>query len=279
MSRRFLQVDVFSPHALGGNPLAVVIDGEGLTAEQMQQFTRWTNLSEAAFLSPPTSDEADYRVRIFTQAAELPFAGHPTLGSCHAWLQSGGAPRDGAVVVQECGSGLVPLRHTPHGLAFRAPPPVRQGPVGDKDLAHVRATLGIDVGDIVDAAWTDNGPGWVSVLLRDARAVLGVRPRTVVDRPTDIGVVGRYPDGAPEAIEVRAFFTDQHLNLLEDPVTGSLNAAVGQWLIDRGHLSAPYTASQGTALGRTGRPHVTLHDGSVWVAGATTTHVTGTVLL
>lgn len=255
-----------------------MLDAEGLTAEQMQQFTRWTNLSEATFLLPPTAPDADYRVRIFTPSGELPFAGHPTLDSCHAWLESGGSPT-GNTVVQECGAGLVPVRQVPEGLAFMAPPLLRDGPVSDRDLAAVMAVLDVGADAIVGASWTDNGPGWISVLLADAAAVLAIRPRAASTGRINIGVVGPYPEGSDEAIEVRAFSIDQRQNLREDPVTGSLNAAVAQWLLASGRVRAPYIARQGTALDRQGRPHISVEDGSVWVGGPTITCVRGQVEL
>lgn len=278
MQRPFLQVDVFSSEPYKGNPLAVVVDGEGLTTDQMQQFTRWTNLSEATFLLPPTTPDADYRVRIFTPSRELGFAGHPTLGSCHAWLESGGSTT-GKTVVQECGAGLVPVRQVPEGLAFKAPPLLRAGPVSDSDLAHVIAILDIDADEVLEANWTDNGPGWVSVLLAGAAAVLAVRPRTASTRAINIGVVGLYPDGSDEAIEVRAFSIDQRQNLREDPVTGSLNAALAQWLLASGTIEAPYTARQGTVLGRQGRPRISVENSSIWVGGPTTTCIRGQIEL
>lgn len=277
MQRRFAQVDVFSAVPFAGNPVAVVLDGEGLTTEEMQAITRWTNLSEATFLLPPTSPKADYRVRIFTQSRELPFAGHPTLGSCHAWLDAGGRPAGGDVV-QECGAGLVRLRRDGERLAFAAPPTTRSGPVSEEDLAYVCDVLRLDPSEVVDAAWTDNGPGWVSVLLASAEAVRAVRPRVALDRETDIGLVGFHPSGGEVALEIRGLFTDDQHVLREDPVTGSLNAAVAQWLIASGRAEAPWVAAQGAVLGRAGRVHVSQDaDGQVWVGGASTTVVTGTI--
>ncbi|MEV4803811.1 PhzF family phenazine biosynthesis protein [Nonomuraea sp. NPDC049421] len=274
MSRRFTQVDVFAATPYLGNALAVVIDADGLSTEEMQRFARWTNLSETTFLLPPTSGEADYRVRIFTPDRELPFAGHPTLGSCHAWLEAGGVPRKEGEVVQECGAGLVPLRVTGDGLAFEAPPLIRSGPVDEELLGRVVAALGIARADIVAAEWAANGPHWIGVLLADAEQVLALRPGTV---PEDIGVVGPYPEGSECAFEVRAFFP-QNGATVEDPVTGSLNAALAQWLLRTGRASAPYVASQGTVIGRRGRVHVSTDaESRVWVGGAVTTCVTGTL--
>jgi PhzF family phenazine biosynthesis protein len=284
VERRFAQVDVFTDVPYNGNPLAVVLDGEGLATEEMERFSRWTNLSETTFLLPPSAPEADYRVRIFTSASptpsrpspasELPFAGHPTLGSCHAWLEAGGEPRAGDVVVQECGAGLVPVRRNEVGHAFAAPPLIRSGPVEEPLVAHIASLLGIGRGEIVDAAWADNGPGWVAVLLPSAEAVLALRPGPI---DLDLGVVGAYPAGTPEAFEVRAFFPKDG-GTGEDPVTGSLNASLAQWLLETGRASAPYVARQGTALGRDGRVHVSRDpDGTIWVGGGTVTCITGTV--
>ena len=278
MQRRFAQVDVFSAVPFLGNPVAVVLDGEGLTTEEMQAITRWTNLSEATFLLPPTTSAADYRVRIFTQSRELPFAGHPTLGSCRAWLDAGGTPT-GTDIVQECGAGLVPIRRDGELLAFAAPPTTRSGPVSEEDLAYVCDVLRLDRSVVVDAAWTDNGPGWVSLLLSSAEAVLDVTPRVALDRETDIGLVGFHPPGGDVAVEVRGLFTDDQHVLREDPVTGSLNAALGQWLIGAGLAPDSYTALQGRALGRRGLISVERRLGDVWVGGRTVTVIDGTVSL
>jgi PhzF family phenazine biosynthesis protein len=275
MPRPFLEVDVFTDTPYRGNPVAVVLTGDGLDTEQMQRFAHWTNLSETTFVVPPTQPGADYRVRIFTPVAELPFAGHPTLGTCHAWLEHGGRAAE-AAIVQECTAGLVHIRRTPAGLAFAAPPLVRSGPVDADELAHVAATIGIDPGAIVAAEWADNGPGWIALLLESAEAVLAVRPG-LVDH--DVGLVGPHPAGSSEAFELRAFFLKDGATT-EDPVTGSLNASVAQWLVRTGRASAPYVASQGTALGRAGRVHITAgDDGQIWVGGGTVTCVRGEVEL
>jgi PhzF family phenazine biosynthesis protein len=276
MRRPFKQVDVFTAVPYRGNPVAVVLDGSGVDDDALQRFAHWTNLSETTFLLPPQDPSADYRVRIFTPTLELPFAGHPTLGTCHAWLEAGGRPKQDGVIVQECGAGLVPIRRTDAGLAFAAPPQVRSGPVDDADVERIVAMLGIDRSEIVDIAWADNGPGWVAVLLADADAVLAVRPEL---GEYDVGIVGPHPDGAETAFELRAFFPSNGVPV-EDPVTGSLNASVAQWLIGSGRASAPYVASQGTALGRAGRVHVTQDDdGAIWVAGGTVTCIDGSVEL
>ena len=272
--RAFRQVDVFASTPCLGNPVAVVLEADGLTDEDMERFARWTNLSETAFVLAPTAEGADYRVRIFTPTVELPFAGHPTLGACHAWLSAGGAPRQDGVIVQQCGAGLIPIRQTAHGLAFAAPPLLRSGPVDDPMLDHLAAVLGIDRAAIVDAQWADNGPGWVAVLLGSAEEVLALRPN-VTD--LDVGVVGPYPPGAPQAFEVRAFFPVYGATA-EDPVTGSLNASLAEWLLRTGRATAPYVVSQGTALRREGRVHISVDDaGAIWVGGGTITCVTGEV--
>jgi PhzF family phenazine biosynthesis protein len=277
MARAFRQVDVFTTESYQGNPVAVVLDGQGVSDEAMQRFTRWTNLSEATFVLPPTDPAAaDYRVRIFEPTKELPFAGHPTLGTCHAWLEAGGRPRNPDFIVQECGAGLVAVRGTPDGLAFAAPPLVRSGPVDAAVVARIAASLQIARSAVVDAQWVDNGPGWVAVLLADADAVLTLQPGAV---DLDIGVVGLYPPGSPAAIEVRAFFPVDGATV-EDPVTGSLNASLAGWLIETGRLRAPYVASQGTVIGRRGRVSVTRDgDGTIWVGGGSVTCVRGTVEL
>jgi PhzF family phenazine biosynthesis protein len=283
MRRRFQQVDVFSPVPFSGNPLAVVLDADGLSTEEMRQFSRWTNLSETTFLLPPTSPEADYRVRIFSLAQELPFAGHPTLGSCHAWLAAGGVPRDAGRIVQECGAGLVPIRRGEHGLAFAAPPLLRTEPVDEAFVEQLAAVLGIGRGEIVDAKWADNGPGWVAVLLKDADAVLALEPdfsRYSGDEVLNIGIVGAYPAESECAWEVRAVFSDEQGAMREDPVTGSLNASLAQWLLETGRATAPYVASQGTRLGRRGRPRIEQDaDGTVWVGGPAITCIQGDVEL
>jgi len=272
--RQFRQVDVFTTAPFLGNPVAVVLDAEGLDAGKMQTLARWTNLSETTFVLPATSARADYQVRIFTPDAELPFAGHPTLGTCHAWREAGGAPTRPGVIVQQCAAGLINLRETADGLAFEAPPLLRSGPVDECLVTEIAAELGIGRADIVDAQWGENGPGWVGALLASAEAVLALRPG-VVSR--DIGVAGPYPPGSPQTFEVRAF-TPKLAGSNEDPVTGSFNASLAQWLLRTGRASAPYVASQGTALGRRGRVHISADpDGTVWVGGGTLTCVTGTV--
>jgi PhzF family phenazine biosynthesis protein len=276
--RPFRQVDVFTAVAFVGNPVAVVLDGDGLDDDAMRRIARWTNLSETTFVVAPTRPGADYRVRIFTPADELPFAGHPTLGTCHAWLEHGGRPA-GDVVVQECAAGLIPVRRGGDGLAFAAPPLVRSGPV-DGDVVDVAsAMLEIDRAAIVDAAWVDNGPGWIALLLDSVERVAAVRAGAVTGGAEDLklGVVAAYPPGGPHAIEVRAFFPKDG-TLAEDPVTGSLNASLAQWLLGSARLRAPYVAAQGTALGRAGRVHVAQDvDGTIWIGGGTVTCVVGSL--
>ena len=257
-----------------GNPVAVVLDGQGLSDAAMQRFAHWTNLSETTFVLPPEHPDADYKVRIFTPSLELPFAGHPTLGTCHAWLEAGNAPKDDQIV-QECGAGLVPIRRTDQGLAFAAPPLLKSGPVDEELIQQMADTLGIERNAIVDAAWTDNGPGWASLLLTSAEEVLNLSP-AFLDQ--DIGVVGPHPPGHDTQFEVRAFFPKDG-TLAEDPVTGSLNAGLAMWLTDTGRAQTPYTAAQGTKLGRAGRVHITQDNGTLWVAGGTVTCIAGSVEL
>ena len=267
---------MFTKTPYTGNPVAVVHDADGLSTEQMQRFANWMNFSETTFVLPPRAREADYRVRIFTPVLELPFAGHPTLGTCHAWLEAGGGQRNPAAVVQECDAGLVAVRQTRDGLAFAAPPLVREGPVDELTIELICDLLRLDRSEVVDAQWVDNGPGWVAVLLDSAQKVLDLHPGYA---ELDLGVVGPHPAGSAEAFEVRAFFPKDGA-LVEDPVTGSLNASLAGWLIDSGRVNAPYVVVQGTALGRSGRVHISRDDdGTIWVGGGTVTCVTGQVAL
>ena len=276
MLRQFRQVDVFTATPYLGNPVAVVLGADDLNDEQMRLFARWTNLSETTFVLAPQADGADYRVRIFTPGTELPFAGHPTLGTCHAWMEAGGSPRTAGAIVQECAAGLIPIRSADSGLAFAAPPLLRSGAVEESLIQHIAEVLNLGRADIVDAQWADNGPGWVAVLLASAEAVLAVRPG---DIDLEIGVAGPYPAGSPEAFEVRAFVVNDGATG-EDPVTGSLNASLAQWLLDSGRATAPYVASQGTVLGRRGRVYVSRDgEGQIWVSGGTVTCIAGTVEL
>jgi PhzF family phenazine biosynthesis protein len=276
MTRPFRLVDVFGTGAFTGNPLAVIADADGLSGEEMQAIAAWLNFSETSFLLPPRDPAADYRVRIFTMAHELPFAGHPTLGSAHAWLEAGGRPKTEGTIVQECGVGLVAIRRGADRLAFAAPPLVRGGAPSEAEIDAVAAILRLDRAAIVDAAWVDNGPGWIAVMLDSAEAVLAVEPVRHHPDHVDIGIVGPHPAGGEAAFELRAIFSDAHGGLIEDPVTGSLNASVGQWLFASGRASGGYVAAQGTRLGRTGRVHVTQDGaGQVWVAGETRTLFVG----
>ena len=276
MNRPFKLVDVFGTDAFTGNPLAVIADAEGLSAEEMQRITRWLNLSETTFLLPPTHADADYRVRIFTLAHELPFAGHPTLGTCHAWLEAGGTPKRAGVVVQECGAGLIEVRQGAKGLAFAAPSLIRDGEPTEAEIAEIVAVLRIDRSAIVAAQWVDNGPGWVAVLLASAEEVLAVEPVRHHPARIDIGLVGPHAPGSETAFELRAIFSGPDGGMIEDPVTGSLNASVGQWLFASGRARRHYVAAQGTRLGRTGRVDVTQDaNGQVWVGGRTLTLFSG----
>lgn len=275
MARRFVQVDVFGSRPYLGNPVAVVLDASDLDEEAMRRLARWTNLSETTFILPPTQEGAHYRLRIFTPGGELPFAGHPTLGSAHAWLAACGRGAGQESVVQECAAGLIRVRCSGGRLSFSAPPLVRYEPVDETEIGRLAGVLGVERGEIGGAQWVDNGPGWVAVMLGSAEAVLGLRPR-----PEDgmrVGVVGAHPPGREAAFEVRAFLSDDGATV-EDPVTGSLNASLARWLLDSGRAEAPYVASQGAALGRDGRVHVERDpDGVIWVGGTTVTCVEGTI--
>ncbi len=278
MSRRFHQLDVFSAVPLRGNPLAVVHSAQGLDDATMAAFARWTHLSETTFLLPPGDPaEADYRVRIFTPGGELPFAGHPTLGSCQAWLAAGGVPRDPDVVVQECGAGLVRIRRQGARLAFAAPPLRRSGPLEPALLERIASALGLGGDDIVGHQWVDNGPGWCAVMLRSAARVLAARPVAALLGELRLGLVGAQPPGGETMFEVRAFVPG--LGVLEDPVTGSLNAGLAQWLIGAGLAPPRYVAAQGAALGRAGRVHVEQEGDAIWIGGDVVSCIEGTVTL
>ena len=274
--RRFAQVDVFTSLPLRGNPVAVVLDAEGLTTAQMQQFTDWTNLSEATFVLPPTDAAADYRVRIFCPGRELPFAGHPTLGTCHAWLAAGGVPH-GSDVVQECGVGLIPIRRHGSVLAFQAPPLHRSGPLPSENVDRLARGLGLRSDQIVGHQWCDNGPGWQALLLDSAETVLSVVPDPQLLAGLDVGIIGPHSTGDVD-FEVRAFFPGNS-GLTEDPVTGSLNAALAQWLQGEGSAPEQYTAAQGTAIGRAGRVTVTRDSDGIWIGGSSATVLDGVARL
>jgi len=276
-TRRFSQLDVFTARPLLGNPLAVVHDASGLDDAQMAAFARWTHLSETTFLLPPTDPAADYRVRIFTPGGELPFAGHPTLGSCHAWLAAGGEPRTPGLVVQQCGVGLVRVRREGAQLAFAAPPLRRTGPLDAALVQRIERALSLAPGEVVDHQWVDNGPGWCAVRLASGARVLQLVPDYTAMRELKLGVVGAHTGAAAhdEQFEVRAFIGDGY----EDPVTGSLNASLAQWLIGSGIAPERYVAAQGAALQRAGRVHVQRIGADIWIGGDVCALVAGTVQL
>ncbi|MEH0108608.1 PhzF family phenazine biosynthesis protein [Tersicoccus sp. MR15.9] len=276
--RAFAQVDVFTAEPYRGNPVAVVLDAEGLDEATMRRFAAWTNLSETTFVLPPTDPGADYRLRIFTPAEELPFAGHPTLGSAQAWLAAGGGPRDpDGDLIQECAAGLIRIRRDGGRLAFAAPPTIRSGPVDRQTLDRVVAGLRITPDQVVASRWVDNGPGWVGVLLPDAVTVRELEPDGAVLGDLKVGVAGLEPAGGPTQLEVRAFAAGA--GIAEDPVTGSLNASLAQWLIADGVLPRSYVAAQGTVIGRAGRVHVTADGDDVWVGGDAVPCIRGAVLI
>jgi PhzF family phenazine biosynthesis protein len=273
----FQQVDVFISRPLRGNPLAVVVGADALTDTQMAAFANWTNLSETTFLLQPRTSGADYRVRIFTPQRELPFAGHPTLGSCHVWLALGGKPH-GHEVVQECEIGHVRIRRGPGRLSFAAPEMRRSGPLETDILARVIEGLHLPPDAIIAANWVDNGPGWLAVLLSSRDDVLALRPDYAALSGLRVGVVGAWDsakDGADAQFEVRVFTAGGY----EDPVTGSLNAGLAQWLIGTGVAPSTYVVSQGTAMGRMGRVHVERDGPETWIGGAVTTCIAGTLTL
>lgn len=267
----FQQVDVFPATALGGNPVAVVLDAEGVDDATMRRFARWTNLSETTFVLPPTGD-ADYRLRIFTPAEELPFAGHPTLGSAHAWARRTGSTA--ATLVQECGAGPVALRREEGGWALAAPPLIRGGAADEADAVRAATALRVPREAVLEAEWVDNGPGWLAVRLASADAVLALRPDFGA-MPFPVGVVGPHAPGGPADHEVRAFVPG--LGVPEDPVTGSLNAGIATWFFRTGLEQESYTVRQGTALGADGRVLAVDDGGAAWISGATRTVVEGSV--
>ena len=275
----FKQVDVFSSVALKGNPVTVVLNADSLSDTQMADFARWTNLSETTFVLKPQNPDADYRLRIFTTLNELPFAGHPTLGSCHAWLEAGGVPR-GQEIVQECAAGLIRLRRQAGQLAFTAPPLLRTGAVEGDLLQRICRGLGIEAQAVVQARWVDNGPGWVALMLRDREQVLALEPDYSQLLGLSIGVVAPWQpelDGDEAQFEVRAFCAGE--GMPEDPVTGSLNAGLAQWLIGAGLAPAHYVASQGTAMGRAGRVSIEQIGEDIWVGGPAVTCISGQLTL
>ncbi|MGE0421898.1 MAG: PhzF family phenazine biosynthesis protein [Reyranellaceae bacterium] len=277
-SYAFQQVDVFASAPLKGNPLAVVVGADGLSDAAMAAFANWTNLSETTFLLTPTQAGADYRVRIFTPERELPFAGHPTLGSCQVWLNAGNRPKGGHIV-QECAAGLIRIKRDADRLAFAAPPLRRSGAVDEVTLARIAAGLRIERGAIKASQWCDNGPGWIGVMLESRAAVLALRPDHAAMADLKPGVVGPWDasaDGGDAQFELRAFVPSRST---EDPVTGSLNAGVAQWLIGAGLAPPSYVASQGTVLGRAGRVHVERAGEDIWIGGRTVTCIEGRLQL
>ena len=272
MSNAFQLVDVFGNGPFTGNPVAV-FDGEGLGTDEMQMITRWMNLSETTFLLPPATAEADYRVRIFTLERELPFAGHPTLGTCHAWAERTNSPKD--EVVQECPAGLVTAKRSSGRWAFEAPPLIRTGVPDEELIAEVAAFLNIDRGTIVAAEWVDNGPGWLGILLASADEVLALQPVNSYPRRMYIGAIGPYSNGGELAFELRTFFSGHVGAIVEDPVTGSFQASAAQWMIASGRAVAPYVTAQGTKLGRRGRAYIDADGERLWIGGQTETLAIG----
>lgn len=275
----FKQVDVFSRQALKGNPLAVVLDADGLGEDTMAAFAHWTNLSETTFVLSPQHPEADYRLRIFTTLDELPFAGHPTLGSCHAWLESGGQPK-GDEIIQECGIGLVRIRRQDGQLAFTAPALLRSGPVDAALLERIRSGLGLAGSTILEARWVDNGAGWLALRLADRASVLALQPDYAQLAGLAIGVFAPWDplsDGEDAQFEVRAFIAGD--GMPEDPVTGSLNAGIAQWVLSDGLAADSYVVSQGTVMGRQGRVHVQRLGDDIWIGGDVVTCIEGSVQL
>jgi PhzF family phenazine biosynthesis protein len=277
-SRDFMQVDVFSSTPYRGNPVAVVLDGTGLEEEAMQRVARWTNLSETTFLLPPTTSEADYAVRIFSPGGELAFAGHPTLGSAHAWLEAGGVPHRTGRVVQESEAGLVEVRRGEGILSFAAPPTRRGGDLDEEYLGQIVAAFGIGRDQVLAHQWVDNGPGWAVVQLATAQEVLGLEPDLSRIPAAMVGAIGAHPPNSQHAFELRAFAPA--IGIAEDPVCGSMNASVAQWLTRTGQAPSRYTVAQGSRLGRTGEITITVdNEGTVWCGGATTTCFRGTATL
>jgi len=271
MNNDFQLVDVFGDGPFTGNPLAV-LDGTGIDTDEMQRIAQWMNLSETTFLVPPTSAEADYRVRIFTLERELPFAGHPTLGTCHAWAERTGS--DKPRVVQECGAGLVKVERRSGRWAFEAPPLVRSGPADETLVEEVARFLKVDRSKIAAAEWVDNGPGWLGILFSSAEEVLALEPVTSWPRRMDVGAIGPFADGDVR-FELRTFFSNHLGAIVEDPVTGSFQASAAQWMIGSGRAEAPYVTAQGTRLGRRGRAYIDQEDGSIWIGGDTQTLFSG----
>jgi len=277
-SRAFMQVDVFSTTSFLGNPVAVVLDGTDVTDQEMQRLARWTNLSETTFILPATAPEADYRLRIFAPGGELPFAGHPTLGSARAWLEGGGTPQHPGHIVQECAAGLVSVRHGEGTLSFAAPPLVRDGPLEEDFVGQIAVAFGINRDRVLTHQWVDNGPGWAVVQLPTAEEVLALEPDLSLIPAAMVGAIGAYPDGSGHAFEMRTFAP--RVGVAEDPACGSMNASVGQWLTATSAAPCTYRVSQGTRVGRAATIEVTADaDGTVWVGGAATAYIRGTITL
>jgi PhzF family phenazine biosynthesis protein len=273
-----MQVDVFSTTPFLGNPVAVVLDGTDVTDQEMQRLARWMNLSETTFILPPAAPEADYRLRIFAPGGELPFAGHPTLGSARAWLEGGGTPRHPGRIVQECAAGLVSVRHGEGILSFAAPPLVRDGPLGEQFVGQIVTAFGINRDRVLAHQWVDNGPGWAVVQLSTAEEVLALEPDLSLIPAAMVGAIGAYPDGSGHAFEMRTFAP--RVGVAEDPACGSMNASVGQWLTATSAAPSTYRVSQGTRMGRAATIEITADaDGTVWVGGATTAYIRGTITL
>ncbi len=276
-TRQYSEVDVFSPTAYLGNPLAVVHDAQGLSAEQMQRFAKWTNLAETTFLLRPTTDAADYRVRIFSASKEFPFAGHPTLGSAYAWLQAGGMPKTPGKIVQECGAGLVDVAYQGQEFSFKAPPITRFEPLDEAKIAEVSAALGLEPEKVLDSSWIVNGPEWIGIRLASAADVLALSPDPQNLGGLCLGVIGPHADGHDTQFEVRAFLGNDPV--WEDPVTGSLNAGLAHWLRSTGAASADYVVAQGTAIGYEGRVQIRYAADGIWVGGHVNPCVGGQVNL
>lgn len=279
MKRRFMQVDVFSEHPYKGNPLGVVLDGQSLSDEQMRDYSRWSNLSEVTFVLPPEDDQADYRFRIFSGETEFPFAGHPTLGTAHAWLASGGTPREHGKIHAQCTAGVVPVKFEASHYSFVSPPLQRTGEFDDERREAVREILGVAQEQILATQWVDNGPGWSAVLLDSADTVLGLQPDASKHRQKwKIGVVGALPEGEAASFEIRAF-NFNHGALREDPVTGSLNAGVAQWLVDNGRASLPFSNRQGSVMGHRGIVDFNSFGDQLWTGGSVTSLIEGGIEL
>jgi len=280
MPNPYHTVDVFSQEPFNGNPLAVIFDADHLSTNEMQHITRWMNLSETAFILKPTNPSADYKVRIFTLTGELPFAGHPTLGSCHAWMSNGGIQKNEKYIIQECGVGLIKIKRNAKRLSFAAPPLIRSGQLNGAELDLACRILGITRKDILASNWIDNGPGWMGILLDSAETVLNLKPKSLNDDKFDIGVIGAYPNGSECQFELRALFNNHNGILIEDPVTGSLNASTAQWLMQQGIANNEYIASQGTCLNRKGRIFLKKDDfNTIWVGGHCHSLVKGVINL